>query len=205
VLAVTSRLALLRSGASRCPRPPPGIDAGAYAAALFEDVAEVLHGLAGVDSLVLCSPGGAAAVQALVWPDVPVLEVAELTLRSAAGVAHSRGYAQLVVVAADAPDLPQLVLAKVFQALATSPVAVAGADGGGAVAIGLTLPVPARLPAVDLDTVDVVRDLTAAAPQDVVATPGWHRLREPADLHRLDPGLEGWEATRALLSSPSAG
>jgi hypothetical protein len=25
-------------------------------------------------------------------------------------------------------------------------------------------------------------------------------LRTPVDVHRLDPGLEGWEATRRLLS-----
>jgi hypothetical protein len=29
--------------------------------------------------------------------------------------------------------------------------------------------------------------------------PGWHRLRTPDDLRLLDPGLEGWENTRALL------
>jgi hypothetical protein len=37
----------------------------------------------------------------------------------------------------------------------------------------------------------------AAAPAVVS---GWHRLRTPADVASLDPGLEGWETTRALLS-----
>jgi hypothetical protein len=28
---------------------------------------------------------------------------------------------------------------------------------------------------------------------------GWHRLRAPDTVSRLDPRLEGWEATRVLL------
>jgi hypothetical protein len=35
----------------------------------------------------------------------------------------------------------------------------------------------------------------------IATAPGWHRLRTPADLTRLDPGLEGWDNTRALLSA----
>jgi len=33
----------------------------------------------------------------------------------------------------------------------------------------------------------------------VQVVPGWRRQRGPADLAALDPGLEGWEATRRLL------
>jgi hypothetical protein len=33
----------------------------------------------------------------------------------------------------------------------------------------------------------------------VESTPEWRRLRGPADLATLDPALEGWDATRALL------
>ena len=42
----------------------------------------------------------------------------------------------------------------------------------------------------------------AAAPNrgDVVLTPPWRRLRRREDLASLDPELEGWEATRALLA-----
>jgi hypothetical protein len=35
----------------------------------------------------------------------------------------------------------------------------------------------------------------------VATTPGWHRVRTSADLDRLDPGLEGWENTRAVLGA----
>jgi hypothetical protein len=34
----------------------------------------------------------------------------------------------------------------------------------------------------------------------VAITPDWHRLRRPEAVHRLDPGLEGWEQTRYLLT-----
>ena len=45
---------------------------------------------------------------------------------------------------------------------------------------------------------DRLRD---AAPRRalVAVTPAWHRLRGPADLARLDPALDGWDTTRALL------
>jgi hypothetical protein len=34
----------------------------------------------------------------------------------------------------------------------------------------------------------------------VAAAPAWHRIRTPLDLQRLDPALDGWDATRALLA-----
>lgn len=197
------RCAVLPLPASRRPQPPPGVDPSAYAWALAEDVAELLHGLAGIDTLVLSTPDDLDRVRSLVWPEVQVLARPHGDLPTAVAVAAELGYAEMALVAADAPDLPPLVLAKVFQALARTPVAVAAAEGGGAVVIGLRLPVPAWLPDVDLDTPDIGPELLRAAPgrQHVAMTPGWHRLRLPADVHRLDPGLEGWEATRALLGA----
>ncbi|WP_284454825.1 hypothetical protein [Actinomadura madurae] len=35
--------------------------------------------------------------------------------------------------------------------------------------------------------------------------PAWHRLRTLDDLRLLDPGLEGWENTRALLEGHPLG
>ena len=71
------------------------------------------------------------------------------------------------------------------------------------VALACRLPVPAWLPVdVDLDEPYAVERLKAAAPSpgDVVLTPSWRRLRRREDLAALDPDLEGWEATRALLA-----
>ncbi|MDP9239124.1 MAG: hypothetical protein M3O55_00560 [Actinomycetota bacterium] len=199
---MTRRCALLLwPGAAPSAAAPPGIDPVAYAGALFEDVAEVLHGLAGVDTLVVCPAGESSSAGPFLWPDVPVVESAPPSVRAAVRIAQERGYDHAAVVAADAPDLPQLVLAKVFQALAGSPVVVAGAEPAGAVAVGVALPAPAWLPLIDIDDRAVIEGLRAAAsdPAQVELTPGWHRMRGQADVHRLDPGLEGWEATRRLL------
>jgi hypothetical protein len=106
------------------------------------------------------------------------------------------------VVAPDAPDLPALLLGKLHSALTSAQVAVCPAEGGGLVAIASRLPVPEWLRAADpmLDDADVLARLSAAAPRrSFVVGAGWHRVRSEEDLHRLDPGLEGWEATRTLL------
>jgi hypothetical protein len=75
---------------------------------------------------------------------------------------------------------------------------------GGLLGVGVRLPVPPWLPDVDLDAVTPA-GLRRYAPRsvEVAAAPGWHRLCGPGDLAYLDPGLEGWEATRALLSAPA--
>ena len=196
------RCALLLVSGLRSSAAPPGIDAGAYARAMVEDVAEILHEIPRVDSTVVSPPELVPSVRDLTWPDVPVVALASPGVPGALRVAAERRYQQAVVVTADAPDLPQLVLAKVFQALDRWPVAVAPADDGGAVAIGAALPAPAWLAGADLDESSPVSQLRAAAgdPSRVRVTPGWHRLRSASDVHRLDPGLEGWESTRAVLA-----
>jgi hypothetical protein len=75
--------------------------------------------------------------------------------------------------------------------------------GSGCAAIGVSLPLAEWIPddAFDLDHNPYER-LSAIAPRRsrCTLTPAWHRLRTPADVNRLDPGLEGWEETRALLA-----
>jgi hypothetical protein len=108
-----------------------------------------------------------------------------------------------VVVCGDAPDLPPLLVAKLFAALDTADAAACPCEGGGLVAFGTRLPVPAWVLAAGagLDTPAATARLRAAAPRRAFAVgPGWRRLRRPADVTRLDPGLEGWDVTRALLS-----
>lgn len=175
---------------------PPGIDPRSFAAAALADTYEVVADLVGVGHGIAGPPG----VVSLLWPgglaltDATPIEVARrLTDR----------FDQLVLVAADAPDLPGLVLAKVLKPLHRSDVVVAPARGGdGAVALGVALPLAAWLTAdlLDLDHTSAAA-LSAAAPDRsrVAVAPDWHRLRTPADLARLDPGLEGWEETRVLL------
>jgi hypothetical protein len=79
------------------------------------------------------------------------------------------------------------------------------AVAAGLLGLSATLPAPAWLPRVGLDGL-TPQSLRTLAPQvtDVAPAAGWHRLRSAADLARLDPRLEGWDATRSLLTAPSA-
>ena len=117
---------------------------------------------------------------------------------------------EVVLVPADVPDLPGLVLAKQLKVLHRADVAVAPERGGpGCVALGLPAaggvlgaargPRPRPRPEVDPCGGGPV------ARGAVETTPDWHRLRGPAAVHRLDPALEGWEETRALLPAGRTG
>ena len=194
--------ALLLSGPPAARACPPGIAPAEFARAMAEDVADLLSDLAGLDPVVAAAPDRVADAEDVVWPGTPVLEVAGLPVDVLAALA-GQGYDEAAVFAADVPDLPGLLVAKPFSALSTAPVAAAPADGGGLVALACRLPVPAWLPVdIDLDEPYAVERLKAAAPSpgDVVLTPAWRRLRRREDLAALDPDLEGWEATRALLA-----
>ncbi|MEU7958703.1 hypothetical protein [Micromonospora humida] len=179
---------------------PPGVEPTQWRTALAEDVVDLFATLAEVESALAVTPADRWLADAVRWPDTPVYEVAEPTVTAV--LAALDGYDQAAVVAADAPDLPGLVLGKLLRPLTSRPVAVAPVEGGpGLLGVASRLPVPGWLPALDLDVAgpaDLRR--AAPAPADVAVTPGWHRLRGPADLAALNPAVEGWEATRALLS-----
>lgn len=188
------RLALVLARHSAGHGAPPGVDPVAFARACLADTYEVVADLIDVTAGIVGPPAAAELLwPGGVWlPDAPVLELAR---RVAAD------FDELVVVAADAPDLPGLVLAKMFKVLHRVDVALAPERGGmGCVAVGLALPVASWLPALDLDE-DAAR-LPELAPScsRAVRSPDWHRIRTPGAVNRLDPGLEGWELTRALLS-----
>jgi glycosyltransferase A (GT-A) superfamily protein (DUF2064 family) len=193
---------------------PPGIDPVRYAAALLEDTYEVLAGLAHCETAVVaCPPSYADAARAVVWPGTPIATVDDAAgaepghggvLVAAIQAVGALGAEDVVLVVPDAPDLPGLMVGKLFSALTGAQAAVCPAADGGLVALGVRLPVPDWLgeAAVDFDADDAVERVRSAAPdrRAVVVTPGWHRMRRPADVARLDPGLEGWEATRGVLS-----
>lgn len=195
---------------------PPGVDRGAFTAAVTEDTYEVLADLELCEAaIVVDDPGESGLAEAageLVWPGTPVLrprsrgEAAALAALAAApewGTAH--GADQVALVAADAPDLPPLLIAKLFRGLARARVAVCPADGGGLVALAARTPLPDWAGGVGLDTPDALDRLGRArpSPEALSVAPGWHRLRVPTDVSRLDPGLEGWEYTRRLLGPSS--
>jgi hypothetical protein len=184
------------------------VDPDRFRLVLLEDTYEVLAGLALVRAAVVRRRGDPADLAAITWPGTPVPEVAAATepgvLLAAIHVLERLGASDAVVVSADAPDLPPLLIGKLFRGLGSAEVAVCPADGGGLVALAARTPTPDWLGAaqVSLDTPDALSRLRAAAPRRraVSVGPGWHRLRRPADLARLDPGMEGWEATRLLLA-----
>jgi hypothetical protein len=181
---------------------PAGVDPHGWRIALAEDLLDVLALMIEVDpAAVVVRPEGSLRSElgwpGLRWYDAPAPDVTEVL----AVVAEDGSYDQVALVAADAPDLPGLHIAKLLRPLTTREVALAPAtDGPGLVGLACRLPVPAWLPAAPLDALDVATvRRSAPRPADVAVTAGWHRLRAPETLTRLDPRLEGWEATRLAL------
>jgi len=192
---------------------PPGVDAAEFRLAMLEDVYEVAAGLEFVTAALVVDPDGPPDAETITWPGTPV--VREPAPAAAFAALHALGAREAALIVPDAPDLPPLLLGKLFRALGSAPAAACQAAGGtGLVALAARLPLPAWLaaaldapgavldePGTVLDAPDALDRLRAAAPRPglVPQGPGWHRIRTPADLHFLDPGLEGWENTRALL------
>jgi hypothetical protein len=180
---------------------PPGRDAEEWRLAMAEDSYEVLAALDLVEVAVTVVGGNEAAVEqvtSLTWPGTPVFAV-----DTPFGAVDRVGpAASVVLVSHDAPDLPGLLIGKLFRALSTADASACPAADGSLVALGVRLPAAdwLRELAPTLDT--PLADLDAAKPRRLAIGlgPGWHRLRSAADIAALDPGLEGWEATRALLS-----
>lgn len=207
---MTERLAAVVALADAAAAAPPGVDPVRWQRALVEDVYEVLAGLTGVAATLAVCPEDhpdRGELSALTWPGTQIVAVPsgpspEVTVAVLAALAD-RDAEQGLAVAGDAPDLPPLLLGKLFRGLGSADVAVCPAESGGLVALAARLPLAAWLLAaeVGLDTPDAHDRLARAAPSRRLLSvgPGWHRLRAPADLSLLDPGLEGWEATRALL------
>jgi hypothetical protein len=192
------RLAVVLARHDAVTGAPPGIDPAAFATACLADTYEVVSGLTEVEAGI----AGPDTIGDLLWPGDHSWP-ADITVPDLAA-AVSGDIDELVVVPADTPDLPALVLAKVFKALQRADVVIAPEHAGdGYVAIGLALPMAGWIPAsaLDLDSASVSQ-LQAAAPRRslLALAPAWHRVRTPTSVHQLDPGLEGWDQTRALLS-----
>ncbi|WP_240197170.1 DUF2064 domain-containing protein [Nonomuraea lactucae] len=190
-----TRLAAVLVRQSMAGAAPEGVDPGRWLEAVAEDTYEIVAGLEFVTPVLVTS---VPDLDEIVWPGTEVITIAEDdSLRSI--VRRMKGD-QVVVIGADAPDLPPLLIGKLFRELGRAQVAVCPAEGGGAVALACGLPMPGWADP-DLDAPDPVAALRAQAPGSrmVAAGPGWHRLRSGEDLGLLDPGLEGWESTRALI------
>jgi len=187
--------------------PPPGVDAEAYAVACLTDSYEVIAGMTGIAAGLA---GESPMLEEIRWPADLLINDTTKSVQQLAErlVGDDHGYSELIIVPADVPDLPELIIAKIAKALSRADVALAPEVGGvGLAALGVRLPWPSWLDAdLDLDA-DPYDQLQQAAPRRnlLVHTPGWHRMRKPESVHRLDPGLEGWDNVRLLLSGLRVG
>ena len=181
----------------------PAVDDVALAAAMLEDVVDMVAAMEQVEAAIVAGPAYAEAAADVAWPGMPILPIGDdAVVADALDALADAGADVAAVVVPDAPDLPPLLLGKLFSALTSTSVAVCPADGGGLVAVAVTCPVPAWLrdAGLSLDAADSLSRLRSAAPpRGLHVGPGWHRVRSADDVRRLDPGLEGWDATRALL------
>ncbi|MFY1675341.1 hypothetical protein ACN27G_36320 [Plantactinospora sp. WMMB334] len=191
---------------------PPGADPARWRSALAEDVVDLVATLAEVEPAIAAAGADRPLADAIAWPGMPVYDLPAARageapanrVGAALDAAARDGYDQAALLVADAPDLPGLILGKLFRPLTSRGVAVAPATNPGPGLLGLAarLPAPDWLPELDMDTADAALIRRAAPrPAEVAVTPGWRRLRTPADLATLDPALEGWDATRVLLGS----
>jgi hypothetical protein len=180
---------------------PPGTELGDWRAALAEDVVDLLARLAQAEPAIAATAADLDLAREIAWPGMPIYEVRTATVLPVLQAAEKDGFDQAAVLAADAADVPGMILGKLLRPLSSKPVAVAPTgQASGLLAVAAHLPVPPWLADVDLDTATpmAVRK-TAPQPSLVESTAEWRRLRGPYDLATLDPALEGWENTRAIL------
>jgi hypothetical protein len=173
------------------------------AVAMLEDVVDLVAEMRQVDGALVATAAGESAARAVGWPNMALLVVDAADVASGLDALAGIGADEGALVCADAPDLPALLVGKLFSALTTVEVAVCPGERGELVSLASRLPVPEWLAALGLtlDATDALDRLRAAAPRrGVQIGSGWHRVRTPDDVARLDPGLEGWEATRAWLA-----
>jgi hypothetical protein len=192
------------------PRPAvDGFPDASLRLAMVEDVYETIAALELVEPVLALDAADPVRdeLESLTWPGTALVH-----LPPAEGVSRTRHTLdalladdadQVTVIAGDAPDLPGLLVGKLHRALGSADVAVLPGADGSLVGLATHAPLPDWLAAesIDLDGHNAVAHLQGAAPRRTAVSvgPGWHRVRTPGDLSRLDPGLEGWEVTRELL------
>jgi hypothetical protein len=180
---------------------PPGTDRQAWRAAMAEDLVDLLTPLPRVHAAIAAVAADLPLAAEIAWPTTRIYEVPAPTIRAALAAAALDGHDKAAVILADAPDLPAMLIGKLLRPLSTRELVLAPAHNGGLLGAAARLPLPAWLPELDAESGDVATARRPAPePTMVASAPGWHRLRGPADLRRLDPALDGWEATRAILT-----
>jgi glycosyltransferase A (GT-A) superfamily protein (DUF2064 family) len=183
------------------PPPVTGVTCARLEAALLADAVDNAESLSVATVGVLCPPSHSDAVAGSAGVGTAVWTSAAPTVREAAAHATAAGAERVAVIASDAPHLPGLLVGKLLRPLGRVDVTVSPDPRGFVVAIGLRLPMADWVGDVDLDQPEVVDALSWRAPRRALvrATPGWRRLREPADFAALHTSVDGADLTRALL------
>jgi hypothetical protein len=167
---------------------------------MAEDVVDLLARLAQAEPAIAATAADLALAGEIAWPGTRIYEIAAPTVLPVFEAAAKDGFDQAAVIAADAPDVPGMILGKLLRPLENKAVAVAPGGAQGLFGVATSLPAPGWLIDHDLDSASAMQlRRTAPQPGDVSSTPEWRRLRGPVELASLDPALEGWENTRALL------
>ncbi|MGA8116847.1 MAG: hypothetical protein WCA46_24695, partial [Actinocatenispora sp.] len=134
---------------------PPGVDPARWRRALAEDVVDLLSTLADVDVAIAATAADAPLAEAIRWPGTTIhcLPGNEPRPVAALRAAASAGYDQALVLAADLPDLPALLVGKLFRPLTSRTVVAAPVlpDRPGMIGLASQLPVPAWLAEADPD------------------------------------------------------
>ena len=180
---------------------PPGVALDKWRVALAEDLVDLLARLSAASPAIACVPADRSLAEEIAWPGMRVWEVPSATIRPVFAAAAADGFDQAAIVAADAPDVPGMVLGKLLQPLDAKAIAVApGGPGGGALGVAAQLPLASWVADVSLEEASAqVLRRGAPTPSEVTTTAAWRRLRGAQELASLDVGLEGWENTRAVL------
>lgn len=181
---------------------------GALVDVMLTDVIDLVTDAENIDAAIALAEGYDVTALLPAWDGLDLVRVsADPSLAEVLQEVETTDSTAVAVVVADAPDLPVLLLGKLFSAIAGprgASVAVCPAAGGGLVAAAAMVPISGwlRQLSVRFDDRDALDVLHASAPlTELSVGPGWHRVRDHADLALLDPGLEGWDATRAYLAS----
>src|SRR5262245_36418990 len=128
------------------PWSPPGVDLAAWRAAMAEDVVDLLARLAQAEAAIAATAADRELAEEIAWPGMRIYEVPAATYLPVLAAAAADGFDQAAVIAADAPDIPGMILGKLLRPLETKAVAVAsGGPSGGLLGLATSLPAPGWL------------------------------------------------------------
>lgn len=161
-------------------------------AAFLEDTLRTARSVASAERCLSYAPASASGRFAALDPEATLLPQPEgdlgARLASAFERAFALGHTRCVALGSDAPHLAPRVLEELFDALATSPIAVLPTDDGGYAAIGLDAPRPELFERIDWSTPRVLAQTLERARRiglEVRSLPATFDVDGPADLDRL--------------------